>query len=202
MLNNVVCSLFPPNEPNNLSIWLNWWNLYGIFCIDGNALSSCAEQMPMFPAASLIMTGIIVIELLSHCCACAELHSLTAARICQRALGRPGDSWWKVLSDHSNPSNSANYTLLNHLWSPLFLPKKPPKKHTHIKAAHKHVTSSLLYFNFFASPSWTLQLPLAGKTWTKMLSPAPLLLPSLMSLAQVLVNESPLLCARTNFEGK
>lgn len=186
----------PLNEPNSLSIQFNWLNLCGIFSIHGNALCSCAEQMPMFPAASLIMTGIVVIELLSHCCACAELHSLTGACFCQRALGRRVAVDGKRPSNHSSPSKSTNYTLLNHLWSPLFSPKKK-------KTAQKHFISSRLYFflNFFSKLN--LVFPAASR---KDLDKdvilgicAPL---SLVSLEQVPVNESPLLCARTNFEGK
>lgn len=156
----------PLNEPNSLGIQFNWLNLCGIFSIHGNALCSCAEQMPMFPAASLIMTGIVVIELLSHCCACAELHSLTGACFCQRALGRRVAVDGKRPSNHSSPSKSTNYTLLNHLWSPLFSPKK--------KKLHRN-TSYPLGCTFFktSSPSWTWSfLLLPGKTWTKMSSSA------------------------------
>lgn len=56
-------------------------------------MSFCAEHMPMFPAALLIMTGVIVIELLSHCCVRAELYGLTVVHLCERALGKGrGDS--------------------------------------------------------------------------------------------------------------
>lgn len=185
----------PLNEPNSLSIQFNWLNLCGIFSIHGNALCSCAEQMPMFPAASLIMTGIVVIELLSHCCACAELHSLTGAFFCQRALGRRVAVDGKRPSNHSSPSKSTNYTLLNHLWSPLFSPQK--------KKLHRNKSYPLgctFFFNFFS------KLNLATAASRKDLDKdvilgicAPL---SLVSLEQVPVNESPLLCARTNFEGK
>lgn len=130
----------PLNEPNSLSIQFNWLNLCGIFSIHGNALCSCAEQMPMFPAASLIMTGIVVIELLSHCCACAELHSLTGACFCQRALGRRVAVDGKRPRNHSSPSKSTNYTLLNHLWSPLFSPKKKNCTET------LHILSAVLFF--------------------------------------------------------
>lgn len=155
----------PLNEPNSLSIQFNWLNLCGIFSIHGNALCSCAEQMPMFPAASLIMTGIVVIELLSHCCACAELHSLTGACFCQRALGRRVAVDGKRPSNHSSPSKSTNYTLLNHLWSPLF---SPPKKNC---TETNHILSAVLFF-LTSSPSWTWRLLLPGKTWTKMSSSA------------------------------
>lgn len=154
----------PLNEPNSLSIQFNWLNLCGIFSIHGNALCSCAEQMPMFPAASLIMTGIVVIELLSHCCACAELHSLTGACFCQRALGRRVAVDGKRLSNHSSPLKSTNYTLLNHVWSPLFSPKKNCTETLHI-------LSAVLFF-LTSSPSWTWRLLLPGKTWTKMSSSA------------------------------
>lgn len=52
-------------------------------------MSFCAEHMPV-PAALLIMTGVIVIEMLAHYCVFAELYGLTVDRLCQRALGKGG----------------------------------------------------------------------------------------------------------------
>ncbi len=76
------------------------FGVIALTCMEYCALSVCAEQMPIFPAAPFIMTGILVIELLSHCCARAELHGLTGVRFCQRALGR------RVTADREQRNNS------------------------------------------------------------------------------------------------
>lgn len=84
-------------------------------CSGSNALSACAEQMLIFPPASLIIAGIIVIELQSHSCACFELDSLTTAHIWQRALGI------EVTVDKKGQNNQSGtwrqYLPLKHSWS-------------------------------------------------------------------------------------
>lgn len=87
-LSAVFFSQITTNEPNNSNIWCNCCNLYGILCVYSDFMSFCAEHMLMFPAALLITTGVIVIELLSHWCVRAGLHGLTAVHLCQRALGQ------------------------------------------------------------------------------------------------------------------
>lgn len=57
--------------------------------ISSDFMSFCAEHMPV-PAALLIMTGVIVIEMLAQNCVSAELYGLTVDHLCQRALGKGG----------------------------------------------------------------------------------------------------------------
>lgn len=87
-LSAVFFSQITTNEPNNSNIWCNCCNLYGILCVYSDFMSFCAEHMLMFPAALLITTGVIVIELLSRRCVRAGLHGLTAVHLCQRASGQ------------------------------------------------------------------------------------------------------------------
>lgn len=78
------------NDLNNSSVWCSCLNLLGTFCTDSGVVSAGAQQMLIFPAAPLIMAGIVVIELLSHCRGCAEPDSPTASCFWWRALGRGG----------------------------------------------------------------------------------------------------------------
>lgn len=144
------------NEPNNSNIWCNGCNQYGILCVDSDALSACAEQMPIVPAAPLIMTGIIVIEMLSHCCAHAELHGLTGARLFQRALGRG------VTADRKDRTTTAAHQrapirLFWNIYDPCCFLGKP--KNSTTNTSHR--------LHFFSSPSLTWLL-LTGAAWTKM----------------------------------
>lgn len=86
-------------------------------CSGSNTLSACAEQMLMFPPASLIIAGIIVIELQSHSCACFGLDSLTTAHIWQRALGIEVTVDKKDRITRAAHEGSTKYLPLKHSWS-------------------------------------------------------------------------------------
>lgn len=112
------------------------------------------------------------------------------------SLGQAGGSWWKKTEQPQQPIKEHQlHPFESFMISIVFTKKK--------KTAQKHFISSRLYsfLNFFSKLN--LVFPAASR---KDLDKdvilgicAPL---SLVSLEQVPVNESPLLCARTNFEGK
>lgn len=121
----------------------NCRKLYGILCIDSSALSACAEQMPIFPAAPLIMAGIIVIELLSQSFACAELRSLTGACFCQGALGN------RLTLDRTDRSAAAAHqrapiTLLWNIHDPYCFLRRTKNSITAL-----HFILSVVFFLFF-----------------------------------------------------
>lgn len=174
------------NEPDNSNIWCNRCNLYGTLCIDGAALSACAEQMLIVPAAALIMTGIIVIELLSHCCARAELHGLTRSLLFQTALGRGVTADRKDRATHQR----APIRLFWNIYDPCCFLGKPKNPN------NKHFTSSSLFFshkfNLAAANRSCLDKDVAHYIYAA-LSSCP--------FEQVPVSESPLLCTRTHLWG-
>lgn len=132
------------NDLNNSSVWCSCLNLLGTFCTDSGVVSAGAEQMLIFPAAPLIMAGIVVIELLSHCRGCAEPDSPTASCFWWRALGRGGgDGWQKGQKNQSSTWRSTKYAPLKHSWFLLF----PQKR----KATQTHLTYLISFFIFKSS---------------------------------------------------
>lgn len=112
------------------------------------------------------------------------------------SLGQAGGSWWKKTEQPQQPIKEHQLHPFESLMISIVF--TPPKK------LHRNTSYPLgctLFFNFFSKLN--LVFPAASR---KDLDKdvilgicAPL---SLVSLEQVPVNESPLLCARTNFEGK
>lgn len=161
LLSSVFSSQITLNEQNKSNKWCNCFNLHGMLCIDSNVLSVCAEQMPMFPAAPLIMTGIIVIELLSHCFAHAELHRPTAVRLRQSALGR-GLTADRKDREMAESRQRAPIKLFRNIYDPCCF----------LKSAHKIIINTCHCFHciFFPSYHHLTWLLLPGEAWTKVSS--------------------------------
>lgn len=112
------------------------------------------------------------------------------------SLGQAGGSWWKKTEQPQQPIKEHQlHPFESFMISIVFT---PPKKKLHRNKSYP--LGCTFFLNFFS------KLNLATAASRKDLDKdvilgicAPL---SLMSLEQVPVNESPLLCARTNFEGK
>lgn len=69
-----------------------------VTCMEHYVLTAVLRlQMPVFSAVLLIMTGIIVIELLSQCCAYSEVHGLTGAW----SVSEPWMGAWQLTKDRT-----------------------------------------------------------------------------------------------------